>query len=86
MIDRKEVNKCQKNSANDLQLHYEEAGSGSETIVFSHSYLADNSHFNPQIQKLKDRFHCLAFDHCGHGQSEIKKGSSLSGPVCLDLQ
>ena len=39
---------------NDAQLHYEEAGSGTETIVFSHSYLADNSHFNPQIQKLKN--------------------------------
>lgn len=58
---------------NDAQLHYEEAGSGTETIVFSHSYLADNSHFNPQIQKLKSRFRCLAFDHRGHGQSEIKK-------------
>jgi len=58
---------------NDAQLHYEESGSGTETIVFSHSYFADNSHFNPQIQKLKSRFRCLAFDHRGHGQSEIKK-------------
>lgn len=58
---------------NNVQLHYEEAGSGPETIVFSHSYLADHSHFNPQIQKLKNRYRCLAFDHRGHGQSEIKE-------------
>jgi hypothetical protein len=30
-----------------IQLHYEEMGSGPETIVFSHSYLADHTHYNP---------------------------------------
>ena len=57
--------------SNGIQLHYEEMGSGPETIVFSHSYLADHFHFNPQMQALKDRYRCIAFDHRGHGQSEI---------------
>ena len=57
--------------SNGIQLHYEEMGSGPETIVFSHSYLADHYHFNPQMQALKDRYRCIAFDHRGHGQSEI---------------
>ncbi len=57
--------------SNGVQLHYEEMGSGPETIVFSHSYLADHSHFYPQMQALKDRYRCIAYDHRGHGQSEI---------------
>lgn len=62
-----------KISANGVQLYYREAGSGSETVVFSHSYLVDNFHFDPQIRILKERFRCLAYDHRGHGQSEITK-------------
>jgi len=57
--------------SNGIQLHYVEMGSGPETIVFSHSYLADHYHFNPQMQALKDRYRCVAFDHRGHGRSEI---------------
>jgi pimeloyl-ACP methyl ester carboxylesterase len=62
-----------KISANGVQLYYKEAGSGPDTIVFSHSYLVDNYHFDPQKRVLKDRFRCLAYDHRGHGQSEITK-------------
>ncbi len=58
-------------NSNGIQLHYEEMGSGPETIVFSHSYLADHTHFNPQMQALKDRYRCIGFDHRGHGRSEI---------------
>ena len=43
---------------------------GSEVVVFSHSYLLDLSHFNPQIEALSDRHRCIAFDHRGHGASE----------------
>ena len=57
--------------SNGIQLHYEEMGSGPETIVFSHSYLADHTHFMPQMQALKDRYRCIAYDHRGHGQSTI---------------
>ena len=30
---------------NGVELHYEETGSGSEAVVFSHSYLLDSTHF-----------------------------------------
>ena len=61
-------------TVNGVKLHYEEAGSGPKTVVFSHSYLMDSRHFSPQIQALKDRYRCLAFDHRGHGQSEATQG------------
>ncbi len=58
---------------NGVRLHYVERGSGPEAVVFSHSYLVDWSHFEPQIDALSDRYRCIAFDHRGHGASERPK-------------
>ena len=55
---------------NGVRLHYREQGRGSQTVVFSHSYLLDGSHFEPQMRALEDDFRCIAFDHRGHGRSE----------------
>ncbi len=55
---------------NGVELHYEETGSGADTVVFSHSYLLDSSHFQPQVTALAERFRCIAFDHRGLGRSE----------------
>ncbi len=55
---------------NGAKLFYEEMGSGPETVVFSHSYLVDGRHFAPQMQALRDRYRCIAYDHRGHGRSE----------------
>ena len=57
-------------TVNGVRLFYEETGSGQETIVFSHSYLVDSSHFAPQIKALSDRYRCIAYDHRGHGRSQ----------------
>ena len=62
-----------KISSNGIQMYYEEMGNGPETIVFSHSYLVDHTHFNPQMLAFKDRFRCIGFDHRGHGQSELSE-------------
>jgi 3-oxoadipate enol-lactonase len=56
---------------NNVTLFYEEMGSGPETVVFSHSYLMSSYHFYPQMQALRHRYRCLAYDHRGHGQSEV---------------
>jgi len=53
-----------------IQLHYAERGEGEETVVFSHSYLVDHRHFEPQLEALKSRYRVLAYDHRGHGQSD----------------
>jgi len=56
--------------SNGVKLYYTDTGNGPKTIVFSHSYLVDHSHFNPQIEALKEHYRCIAFDHRGHGRSE----------------
>lgn len=52
-----------------VRLCYVEQGAGPQTIVFSHSYLLDWSHFAPQVEALSGRYRCLAYDHRGHGGS-----------------
>jgi pimeloyl-ACP methyl ester carboxylesterase len=59
--------------ANGIRLHYTVVGRGEETIVFSHSFLASSEHFRPQLEALSDRYHCIAFDHRGHGYSEVPR-------------
>lgn len=58
---------------NGARLHYTEQGSGPETVVFSHSFLLDSRHFDPQIAALKGRYRCIAYDHRGHGRSEVAR-------------
>lgn len=60
-------------NVNNVNLHYQSVGNGKETIVFSHGYLMDHSMFNGQMEAFKDRFRCIAFDHRGHGKSEVTK-------------
>lgn len=57
-------------SVRGVRLSFVERGSGAETVVFSHSYLLDHRHFEPQIAALEDRFRILAYDHRDHGGSE----------------
>ena len=61
-------------TVNGVRLFYEETGSSPETLVFSHSYLVDSTHFAPQIEALSDRYRCIAYDHRGHGRSQAPKG------------
>ena len=62
-----------KLSVNGVQLHYEEYGSGDETIVFAHGYLMSHKMFAAQIDVLKDRYRIIAYDHRCHGGSEVVK-------------
>ncbi len=59
--------------ANGVQLHYEDYGSGDETIVFSHGYLMSHKMFAAQIDALKDHYRVIAYDHRCHGGSEVVK-------------
>jgi pimeloyl-ACP methyl ester carboxylesterase len=59
---------------NGVEIYYEEQGTGSETIFFSHGLLWSCRMFDDQIALLKERYRCVAFDHRGQGQSEITRG------------
>lgn len=53
-----------------MTLHYMEAGSGSQTVVLSHSYLVDHRQFEAQAAALvKAGFRVVAYDHREHGRS-----------------
>ncbi len=55
------------------KLHYTDTGSGDETIVFSHGLLMSGKMFADQIEALKSRYRCIAFDHRGQGQSSVSE-------------
>lgn len=56
---------------NGTTLHYEDTGPGStgETIAFSHGLLWNTQLFAPQIEALRSRYRCVAWDHRGQGRS-----------------
>jgi len=56
---------------NDTTLYYEDTGPGStgQTIAFSHGLLWGTELFAPQIEALRDRYRCIAWDHRGQGRS-----------------
>jgi 3-oxoadipate enol-lactonase len=59
-----------KIQVNQVELFYEETGSGSEVMLFSHGYLMDHTMYDGQIEVFKERFRCIAYDQRGHGRSE----------------
>ncbi|MCU0822347.1 MAG: alpha/beta hydrolase, partial [Spirochaetes bacterium] len=69
---------------NNADIYYEESGSGPESIVFSHSYLLNHTHFKYQVDALKGMYRCLAYDHRGHGRSEITKDGYDIENLCRD--
>lgn len=56
---------------NGTRLYYEDTGPGStgQTIAFSHGLLWSTELFRPQIDALRARYRCIAWDHRGQGQS-----------------
>lgn len=61
-----------KQKVNGVELHFEERGNpNKETIVFAHGYLMNHSMFDKQVEALEEQFHCIAYEHRGHGQSEV---------------
>lgn len=70
---------------NGVQIHYQEFGSGHETIVFAHSLLLNNQIFEAQIAALQDSFRCIVFDFRGHGQSEITESGYEMDSITDDV-
>lgn len=56
--------------ANNVELFFEEKGSGPEVMLFSHGYLMDHTMYDHQVAAFKDEFRCIAYDQRGHGRSE----------------
>jgi len=52
-------------------IHYEETGTGPETIVFSHGLLMSGEMFGGQVEALSKHYRCICYDHRGQGRSEV---------------
>lgn len=58
---------------NGVTYHYNEWGSGEETIVFSHGLLFSGEMFARQVETLKDHYRIITYDHRGQGQTEVSR-------------
>lgn len=58
---------------NGTQMHYTDSDPQSDkpVIVFSHGLLFSTQMFDGQVERLKDRYRCIAFDHRGQGKSGV---------------
>lgn len=61
-------------SHDGTRLHYLEAGSGPQTVVFIPGWLMPAAIFRMQLGSLGDEFHVLAFDPRAQGLSGISSG------------
>ena len=64
---------------NNVELYYEEYGTGSIPIVFAHGFLVSSKMWHDlYISRLPAKYHAYAMDMRGHGQSnQIKHGCNL---------
>jgi pimeloyl-ACP methyl ester carboxylesterase len=56
---------------NGARIHYEDVGTGPETVVFSHGLLMSGAMFEAQVRALSGRYRCISYDHRGQGRSEV---------------
>jgi pimeloyl-ACP methyl ester carboxylesterase len=54
---------------NGQRLFYEDTGGDGPPIVCSHGLFMDQTMFDPQVEALKTRYRCIAWDERGHGQT-----------------
>jgi len=62
-------------AVNGQKLYYEDAGTASPVLVFSHGLLMDQTMFAPQVDALKHRYRCISWDERAHGRT-------ASGDTC----
>lgn len=55
-----------------VELHYEEAGSGTP-LVFVHEFAGDSRSWEPQLRFFARRYRCIAFNARGYPPSEVPK-------------
>ena len=60
-----------------LSIHYEDSGEGEQAILFSHGLLFSTRLFDHQVAALKPHYRCIAYDHRGQGQSDLRANQPL---------
>ena len=55
---------------NGMKLYYEEHGTSGETIILMHGWTSNHTVYREPVKYLKDKAHCIIYDHRGHGKSK----------------
>ncbi|MFP2928005.1 alpha/beta fold hydrolase [Pyxidicoccus sp. 3LG] len=58
-------------SVNGTELYYEDTGGSAQPVVFSHGLLWSTRLYDPQVDALRGRYRCIAYDHRGQGRSAV---------------
>jgi 3-oxoadipate enol-lactonase len=64
-------------SIRGVKLYYEDTGGPGEPIVFSHGLLWNSQLYSRQIEALRGRYRCIAYDHRGQGRSTAPPGKGI---------
>lgn len=62
-------------NVNGVDIYYEDTKKGKDIIIFAHGLLFSCRMFDKQIEFLKNKYRCVAFDFRNHGKSEITTDS-----------
>jgi 3-oxoadipate enol-lactonase len=67
---------------NGTGLHVEDTGGPGPAVVFSHGLLLSTRQWDAQVDALKGRFRCIAYDHRGQGRSDDARERSIGMDTC----
>ncbi len=67
---------------NGIGLHVEDTGGSGPAVLFSHGLLLSTRLFDAQVEALRTRYRCIAWDHRGQGLSEVPRDRSISMDAC----
>jgi len=70
-------------TSNGVSFYYEDTGGPGPAIVFSHGLMMSSRMWRAQIDALKARYRCIAYDHRGQGQSSDPGGRSHDMETCF---
>ena len=69
---------------NGAELYVEDTGGTGSAIVFSHGLLWSTKMWRFQVEALRGRFRCIAYDHRGQGRSEVTSAGYDMDTLTLD--
>src|SRR4051812_4431127 len=69
---------------NGAELYVEDTGGSLPAVVFSHGLLWSTKMWKFQVEALRGRFRCIAYDHRGQGRSEATRSGYDMDTLSLD--
>jgi len=69
---------------NGTELHVEDSGGDGPPILFMHGLLWSTRMFAPQIERLKPKYRCIAYDHRNQGKSAPDAAPVVGIETCTD--